>query len=218
LYPGVIFDLDGTLLNTLQDLANASNYTLQVLGFSTHPTESYKQMVGSGIPKLIERFLPPKQCTPALCEQAAAVFYPYYEAHKQDATAPYAGIVPMLQRLQAAHIQLGVVSNKSDALTQSIVAHYFPGIFSHVAGLLPGAAPKPNPQRVNEVRAAMQLDAAQVLYVGDSDVDMHTARNAQLTSCGVLWGFRNREELLHAGAAFLADTPDALERIILHGV
>ena len=123
MYSTVIFDLDGTLLNTLTDLANAGNHTLEVLGFPTHTVDSYRYMVGNGIPKLIERMLPEGNRGPATQQTALSVFLRYYEAHKQDTTAPYPGILPMLHALKAAGLRLGVVSNKENTLSQEVTAH-----------------------------------------------------------------------------------------------
>ncbi|MFR5630434.1 MAG: HAD family hydrolase, partial [Ruthenibacterium lactatiformans] len=178
MYRAVIFDLDGTLLNTIGDLAAAANHTLAEMGFAPHTEEEYKYMVGNGIPKLIERFLPPGHRDKATQAQAARLFFPYYDAHKEDATAPYPGIPALLAALHGAGVKLGVVSNKEDALTKSVVSHYFPGLFDAVAGHTLGTPTKPDPHLVNGMRAAFGLSAQQVLYVGDSGVDIETARNA----------------------------------------
>ena len=145
MYSAVIFDLDGTLLNTLTDLANAGNHTLEVLGFPTHPVDAYRYLVGNGIPKLIERMLPEKNRGPATQQTALSIFLRYYEAHKQDTTAPYPGILPMLQALKGAGLRLGVVSNKENSLSQEVAAHYFPGLFDAVAGHVLGTPTKPDP-------------------------------------------------------------------------
>ena len=162
----MIFDLDGTLLNTIGDLAAAANHTLAEMGFAPHTEEEYKYMVGNGIPKLIERFLPPGHRDKATQAQAARLFFPYYDAHKEDATAPYPGIPALLAALHGAGVKLGVVSNKEDALTKSVVSHYFPGLFDAVAGHTLGTPTKPDPHLVNGMRAAFGLSAQQVLYVG----------------------------------------------------
>ena len=162
MYSAVIFDLDGTLLNTLTDLANAGNHTLEVLGFPTHPVDAYRYLVGNGIPKLIERMLPEKNRGPATQQTALSIFLRYYEAHKQDTTAPYPGILPMLQALKGAGLRLGVVSNKENSLSQEVAAHYFPGLFDAVAGHVLGTPTKPDPHLVNEMRAAFGLAPEQV--------------------------------------------------------
>ncbi|MEG0911263.1 MAG: HAD family hydrolase [Ruthenibacterium sp.] len=207
MYRAVIFDLDGTLLNTLTDLANAGNHTLQVLRFAPHPIEDYKKMVGNGIPKLVERFLPQQARGEATQTLALHLFMTYYDAHKADKTAPYAGIASLLRSLHEKNLQLGVVSNKEDTMANDVITHYFHDVFDAVAGHISGTAPKPNPARVNEIVAQFGVSPREVLYVGDSDVDIFTAKNAEMDSCGVLWGFRTEAELAAAGATYLAKTP-----------
>lgn len=214
MYKAVIFDLDGTLLNTIDDLAAAANAVLTELKYPTHPTEAYKMMVGNGIPKLIERFLPPEHRDADMQAKAAALFFPFYDAHKADATAPYPGIPALLTALKSKSIQLGVVSNKEDALAKAVIEHYFPGTFDAVAGHTLGTRAKPDPHLVNTVRAAFGTSEAETLYVGDSGVDIATAHNAHLLGCGVTWGFRTEQELREAGADYLIHTPDALRSLI----
>ncbi len=215
MYKAVIFDLDGTLLNTLDDLAAASNAALAAMGLPTHPTDAYKYMVGNGIPKLIERFLPPERRAEADRERAASLFFPYYDAHKEDATAPYPGIAEMLASLKQSGVRLGVVSNKENALARAVIAHYFPNCFDAVAGNALGTPPKPDPRLVNEMRAAFGLAENEVLYAGDSGVDIETAHNARLAGCGVTWGFRAEAELAAAGADYIVHTPAALRALVL---
>ena len=215
MYSAVIFDLDGTLLNTLTDLANAGNHPLEVLGFPTHPVDAYRYLVGNGIPKLIERMLPEKNRGPATQQTALSIFLRYYEAHKQDTTAPYPGILPMLQALKGAGLRLGVVSNKENSLSQEVAAHYFPGLFDAVAGHVLGTPTKPDPALLNGLMAQFGVQAGQVLYVGDSNVDIQTAQNAHVESCGVLWGFRTEEELRAEGASYLVHTPRQLADLAL---
>lgn len=212
----MIFDLDGTLLNTIGDLAAAANHTLTEMGFSTHTEDEYKYMVGNGIPKLIERFLPPWHRDEATQKQAARLFFSYYNAHKEDTTAPYPGIPALLATLRSAGVKLGVVSNKEDTLTKSIVTHFFPDLFDGVAGHTLGTPAKPDPHLINEMRAAFGLSVQQVLYVGDSSVDIETARNAGLASCGVLWGFRTENELRGAGASYLVRSPKDIRMLVLN--
>lgn len=212
MFHAVIFDLDGTLLNTIDDLAAAGNFTLKTLGFSPYPVQAYKKMVGGGIPVLVKRFLPP-QCD--AFEQALQLFLSYYTLHKNENTLPYPGILDLLQRLKAQGIKLGIVSNKEDSLTKEIAAHYFPNLLDAVSGHTFGTAAKPNPHLVNQMRNQFACSTQHTLYVGDSDVDILTAHNAHLKGCGVLWGFRSREELIAAGADTIADTIETLEKIIL---
>lgn len=216
----VIFDLDGTLLDTLADLANASNRALERLGYPTHPVEAYRMFVGDGARKLCERMLPAQARTDGEIEQARRLFDLEYQGHLFDCTRPYPGIEELLDALQGQGILLGVVSNKPDAFVQAIVRRYFPNRFPAVAGQQGGRV-KPDPSGVNEVLRRFSLSPEQTLYVGDSGVDMQTAKNARTHSCGVSWGFRGREELEQAGAEFVIDhpleLPAVLERLPLAG-
>lgn len=218
MYQGVIFDLDGTLLNTIGDLSAAAEHTLAQMGLAGHTVHEYQYMVGNGIPKLIERFLPADRRSDADLAQASALFFAYYAQHKEDTTAPYPGIPSLLRALRGAGIRLGVVSNKEDTLTKQVIGHYFPGLFDGVAGHVLGTPTKPDPHLVNALRAQFGLSAAEVLYVGDSSVDIFTAHNAQLAGCGVLWGFRTEPELRDAGADFIVSDAPALQRLILGAV
>ena len=216
MYQAVIFDLDGTLLNTIGDLAAAGNFTLRQMGFAGHTVEEYKYMVGNGIPMLLHRMLPETERTEENERKAAELFFPYYDAHKEDTTAPYEGISALLEHLRSAGVKLGVVSNKEDHLTKQVVGQYFPGVFDDVRGHVLGTPTKPDPHLVNEMRAAFGLAKEQVLYAGDSNVDMFTANNAGLDGCGVLWGFRTADELREAGASYLVHNPAQLEQLVLN--
>ena len=211
----VIFDLDGTLLNTLDDLADAGNYTCRHYGWPEHPVESYKYFVGNGIPKLVERFTPEQFRTPERLKQALDVFTPYYDAHKEDKTVPYAGIPEALARLKAAGVQIAVLTNKAHPLAKGVMERYFPGVFPYIQGALPDRPTKPDPTLLRELMARMGAEPEQTLFVGDSNVDIRTAKNGGLTGCGVLWGFRTAQELTAEGADHLAQTPDELADLIL---
>lgn len=217
MFTTALFDLDGTLLDTLQDLAAAGNHTLQTLGHPPHPVESYRTMVGNGVPKLIERMLPPKARSEKKQAQALGIFRTYYAQHMQDLTAPYPGVLCMLAQLHAEGVAVGVVSNKADEFVQPIVRQYFPQLVNAAVGLRDGVPPKPDPASVHTVMRTLGADAAATLYCGDSDVDMHTATAAGVQGCGVLWGFRTRAELAGAGASFLAGDVPALTQLILTG-
>ncbi len=214
MYKAVIFDLDGTLLNTIDDLAAAGNHTLRRLGLPTHTTAEFMSYVGNGIPMLIRRMVPqpPQEAT---VQAAAAEFAAYYALHKQDTTAPYPGICDMLDALADAGVRTAVLSNKAHAMTVPLIHHYFGESFFAVQGLEDGMPAKPDPTGVNKLLAQLGMDAGEVLYVGDSDTDMQTAVAAGLDSCGVEWGFRSRQVLLEGGARYLCDTPAALQRLIL---
>lgn len=210
MYRYVIFDLDGTLLNTIDDLANAANWVCRQNGWPTFAVEEYKRFVGNGIPKLCERFSPPAARTPQQLARTLAAFNARYAQHKQDCTAPYPGVPAMLRQLSQAGITLGVLSNKEHSLAQGVLAHYFPGVFRHVRGAVAGCPVKPDPTGLYALMEAMGASPAQTLFVGDSDVDVFTGKNGDLAVCGVLWGFRGRHELTAAGADFLAAQPAEL--------
>ena len=216
MYRCVIFDLDGTLLNTLDDLADAGNYTCRQKGWPEHPVEAYKYFVGNGMPKLVERFTPEVYRTPEILKDALDnTFTPYYDAHKEDKTLPYPGIPEMLEGLDRAGVQIAVLTNKAHPLAKGVMDRYFPGAFSNVQGALPDRPTKPDPALLLELMGRMGAVPEETLFVGDSNVDIRTAKNAGLKSCGVLWGFRTAEELLAEGADYLADTADELTEVIL---
>ena len=216
MYKTVVFDLDGTLLNTIDDLADAGNRVCAARGWPQHTVEEYKYFVGNGIPKLVERFSPPQARTPAVLADTLAAFQADYGAHLRDKTAPYPGMPALLARLKAAGVQLAVFSNKADPLARQVVADYFDAsLFDAVRGALPGVPTKPAPQGTLALMQAIGADPAATLYVGDSNVDVDTAHNAGLPCCGVLWGFRTRQELTDAGAEHLAANAEELWNVIV---
>ena len=215
MYKTVVFDLDGTLLNTIDDLADAGNRVCAARGWPQHTVEEYKYFVGNGIPKLVERFSPPEARTPAVLADTLAAFQADYGAHLRDKTAPYPGMPALLVRLKAAGVQLAVFSNKADPLARQVVADYFDAaLFDAVRGALPGVPTKPAPQGTLALMQAIGADPAATLYVGDSNVDVDTAHNAGLPCCGALWGFRTRQELTDAGAEHLAADAEELWNVI----
>lgn len=186
----VIFDLDGTLLNTIADLAQSTNHALSVLGYPTHEESAYNFMVGNGINKLFERALPEGEKSEENVLRVRKEFIPYYDAHNADKSRPYPGIPELLEQLQSQGLQIAVASNKYQAATQKLIAHYFPKInFVAVFGQREGVNVKPDPTIVDDILSIAKTDRKDVLYVGDSGVDMQTAINAGVTSCGVTWGF-----------------------------
>ena len=216
MYKTVMFDLDGTLLNTIDDLADAGNRVCAARGWPQHTVEEYKYFVGNGIPKLVERFSPPQARTPDQLADTLAAFQADYGAHLRDKTAPYPGIPALLARLKAAGVQLAVFSNKADPLARQVVADYYDAaLFDAVRGALPGVPTKPAPQGTLALMQAIGADPAATLYVGDSNVDVDTAHNAGLPCCGVLWGFRTRQELTDAGAEHLAANAEELWNVIV---
>lgn len=216
MFDTVIFDLDGTLLDTLRDLADAANHALQSAGLPTHPVAAFRQFVGSGANRLIERMLPPSLCKDeALKLSLLADFNRYYALHKEDHTHPYPGICPLLATLRREGIKTGVVSNKPAAFVPQITGRYFPELIGVSIGLAEGAPPKPHPAGLQQAMKLLSAVPARTLYVGDSNVDVATAhRIPALLCCGVLWGFRGKAELEHAGADFLAADAAGLQRLI----
>lgn len=213
----VIFDLDGTLLNTIADLAQSTNHALSELGFPTHDESAYKFMVGNGINKLFERALPEGQKTEENVLKVRARFIPHYDVHNADKSRPYPGIVELLERLQANGILLAVASNKYQSATRKLIAHYFPDIrFAAVYGQRDGISPKPDPAIVFDILKDTGIAAADTLYVGDSAVDMQTALNARVTACGVLWGFRPRTELEALCPRYMVGKAEEISAIVLN--
>lgn len=215
MYQNVIFDLDGTLLNTIDDLAGAANWVCERHGWPTYTVEEYKQFVGNGMAVLAQRFVPADWRTPVGIAQVLGEFMPYYDAHKEDKTAPYPGLPELLSELKGAGVKVAVLSNKAHSLVPDILEHYFPGVFSYAQGALEGQPTKPDPTLLHKLMGEMGATKDNTLFVGDSNVDARTAKNGGLTCCGVLWGFRGREELVREGADFLAEDAGALKKLIL---
>ena len=205
-YSTFIFDLDGTLLNTLQDLADSVNYALRTHGMPEHSQDEIRRFVGNGVRLLMERAIPDGAQNPQF-EETFATFRQHYMQHSLDTTQPYDGIPELIHELKTRGCQMAVVSNKMMAATQELVRHFFPdidvAIGEHEAA---GIRKKPAPDTVYE--ALRQLDPHDPVYVGDSDVDIETARNSGLPCISVLWGFRSRDFLLAHGATTFAERPE----------
>lgn len=206
----VIFDLDGTLLNTIDDLGYACNYALEQTGYPTFPIEDYPAKVGNGINNLIRRALPETERTEENILRVRAHFVPYYNAHNCDFTRPYKGIPELLATLKAQGHLLAVASNKYQAATEKIVEHFFPGLFDVVFGEREGIERKPNPQIVYDIVSKLSpLNAkCSSLYIGDSLVDRDTAQNAHVPFVACSWGFVPRETLLRAAVTRIIDSPE----------
>ena len=216
MYRYVIFDLDGTLLNTLDDLADAGNHVCRAHGWPTHPVDAYKRFVGNGVPKLVERFSPEEARTAEQMAETFREFVAYYDAHKADKTAPYPGIPELLDKLKTAGVSMSVLTNKGHDLAGPVIEGYYPGVFPVVQGALPGVPAKPEPTLLNRLLERMGAVREETLFVGDSNVDIRTAKNGGLSSCGVLWGFRDREELETEGADHIVSTTEELAALILN--
>ena len=205
-YKAIIFDLDGTLLDTLADLAEGTNYALRVNGFPERTTDEIRRFVGNGARKLIERAVPEGQIEAAL-EQVRQDFDIYYKVHCKDHTGPYPGIMEMLQELVQQGYSLGVVSNKPDFAVQELIPEYFPGIFASVSGERQGVAKKPAPDLIWEAMKNLQADSSNAVYVGDSEVDLEAAANAGIPCISVAWGFKGRRFLEEQHAGTIIEVP-----------
>ena len=217
----IIFDLDGTLINTISDLGQACNYALSACGFPTHKIEDYPRLVGNGVNKLIERALPEEHRNEETVLRLREYFVPYYDEHNCDFTRPYDGIPELLHTLKEQGHLLAVASNKYQAATEKIVAQLFPGIFDVVLGERVGVERKPDPQIVWDiitaypqplpegkgVRSNPTSTHQKVLYIGDSLVDAETARAAGATLVLCTWGFGTREQMEGAKPDYLVDHP-----------
>lgn len=211
----LIFDLDGTLLNTIADLAESTNQALRLHGFPTHPTQAYRFFVGNGINKLFERVLPEHARSPENILRIRQSFLPYYREHIADHSAPYPGIPELLQLLHREGFTLAVASNKYDEGTKRLIAHYFGEIpFAVVLGQRDEVMPKPDPAIVFDILHQTGIGAEETLYVGDSGVDMQTAINSGVTACGVTWGFRPRVELEQFSPHYIVDTTEEILAIL----
>lgn len=201
-YKAVLFDMDGTLLDTLADMAAAVNHILSVHGYPLRTEEEVRAFVGNGARKLMERALPPDVTGDAF-EALLEEYRQWYEAHACVKTAPYPGVPAVLAALHRAGVRCAVVSNKPDGATRELAARFFPGLLAF--GQQDGIPAKPAPDMVYHALAELGVEASAAAYVGDSEVDVALARNAGLPLVAVSWGFRGREALEEAGAALVVD-------------
>ena len=205
-YDTYIFDLDGTLLNTLGDLASSVNHTMKEFGFPQHTVDEVRCMVGNGIKKLIERAIPQGKENPQY-EQVYKSFMAYYLQHSLDTTCPYDGIMEMMSSLKAKGKNIAVVSNKYCTATEQLCRHFFNDYVSVAIGESEKIRKKPAPDSVLEVMRRLATDKDHCVYIGDSDVDIETARNSGIPCISVLWGFRDKDFLISHGATCLVSTP-----------
>ena len=213
----LIFDLDGTLINTIDDLGQACNHALSACGFPTHKIEDYPRLVGNGINKLIERALPEEHRNEATVLRLREYFVPFYDQHNCDLTRPYDGIPELLQTLKAAGHTLAVASNKYQAATEKIVAHYFPNTFDVVLGEREGIPRKPDPQIVWDIihrLSPLASNLSPIYYIGDSLVDAATAKAANLPFVACTWGFCTEEQLAQAQPNYMIHHPSEIVQII----
>lgn len=208
-YKLAVFDLDGTILNTLEDLADSTNYALRENGLPERSIEQVRCFVGNGIRKLMERAVPAGSDEALICRVHES-FTAHYKEHCADKTRAYDGILELLRALREAGCMTAVVSNKADYGVQTLCQDYFPGLFDFAVGEREGIRRKPNPDSVNEILEKLNVRRADAVYIGDSDVDIETAKNAGLACISVTWGFRDREFLLRHGAEKLVEKPEEI--------
>lgn len=207
----VIFDLDGTLLNTLDDLADSTNYALSRFGYPTRTIDEVRQFVGNGVAKLIERAIPEGKNNPNF-EKCLAIFKENYAQNMYNKTAPYNGILEMLSNLKSKGIKIAVVSNKFDLAVKELCKKYFEGFIDFAAGEneAQGIKKKPAPDTVISVLNEFNFAPEDAVYVGDSDVDIMTAKNSKMPCISVTWGFRDEKFLLENGATILINAPSEI--------
>ncbi len=212
-YRAAVFDLDGTLLNTLADLADSGNELLASYGMAPHPEPAFRYFVGNGSRKLMERILPGK--SPEQIDEALARYKAIYEKHLTAKTTPYAGISETLSALKARGVRMAVCTNKHISAAEALIRKYFPAdTFDTFEGDRPGVPRKPDPAHVRIVLEKMGVRPEETVYLGDSGVDMQTAVNAGTLPVGVLWGFREKDELMENGAQILlSKPPELLEKV-----
>ena len=217
-YRTAVFDLDGTLLDTLEDLHLSTNAALAAHDMPTHTIDDVRRFVGNGIKLLIHRAVP-AGTSQAEEDSVYEDFCAHYAAHCEDHTGPYQGIPKLLAHLREAGMQLAVVSNKGDFAVQELIARQFPGAFDAVLGEneAAGIRRKPWPDMVNAALERMGAPKDGLVYIGDSEVDVQTAANVGCPCISCSWGFRSIEQLVEAGATTIVDTPEELERILLDG-
>ena len=211
-YEAVIFDLDGTLLNTIDDLADGVNYAMREFGFPTHSVDRVRQMVGNGVLNLVKRALPDDKKD--MLDIVLPVFKEYYSAHSKDKTAPYAGVVELLQKIKQKGLKTAILSNKFDGAVKALSKEYFGDLIDLPIGEGNGVKVKPNPEGMNHVLSVFGLDKSKCLYVGDSEVDVETGLGVEIDFAIVTWGFRDKDVLSSAGATVFADNVKELEEII----
>ena len=210
-YRAILFDLDGTLLNTLQDVADAVNKGLSSLSFPQHTTEAYKTIIGEGRDVLVRRALPVDHRDDATALKLLNMVNAEYQIHWSDNTRPYPGIPELLDALAAKHIKIAVLSNKADDLTNLCVTKLLSQWrFTLVAGAKPSVPNKPDPTAALQIAKQLDISPAEFLYLGDSDIDMKTANRAGMYAIGAGWGFRSEQELLGAGAKVVIKHPSEL--------
>lgn len=214
MYKLAVFDMDGTILDTLEDLKDSTNFALEKCGYPVRTYDEVRRFVGNGIRKLIERAVPEGLTTEQI-DRVHEVFTEHYKVHCADTTKAYDGIKPLLEKLRASGVKTAVVSNKADYGVQELCKEYFDGLFDYAVGEREGIRRKPAPDAVNEALRVLGIDKSEAVYIGDSDVDFETAKNAELPCISVLWGFRDEEFLREKGATLFVRDPAEIYDIVM---
>ena len=212
-YDAIFFDLDGTVVDSLQDIVAVVNHTMRHFNLPERTTDALVPHLGWGVGNLIRKILP--GLSEARTEEILAHYRAYYALHAGDQSRPFEGILPMMARLKADGLVLALLSNKPDAAVQPLVERYFSGLVSLAVGELEGVRRKPHPDMVEAAARQLNVPLSRCLYVGDTEVDIDTAKNAGIDCACVTWGFRTRDQLRRAGATVIVDTPEALAEYIL---
>ncbi len=211
----VIFDLDGTLLDTIGDLAASCNEVLKMRELPTHELEEYRHFVGNGIMRLVERALPEELRTRGFVAEVRADFVKHYTENIDTFTKPYDGVIALMEELVKRDVAIAVASNKFQEGTRKLVSRFFPNFrFAAVLGQRPDVPLKPHPLIIREIIQITSYTPDKVLYVGDSGIDMETAKAAGVDSVGVTWGFRSREELVESGATYIVEHPREILKLL----
>ena len=211
-YSAVFFDLDGTVIDSLQDIVDAVNHTMRHFGLPEASPAALKPHLGWGVGTLMKRWLP--ELTDARREEILDFYKPYYAVHAGDKSRPFPGVTEALSRLKADGLALAILSNKPDAAVQPLARAYFSGTVSLAAGEIEGVRRKPHPDMLQSAADRLGVELRRCLYVGDSEVDIDTARNADIDCLCVSWGFRTREQLVAAGATHIVDTPEEMVEFV----
>lgn len=214
MYSLVIFDLDGTLLDTLGDLSSAVNYALRKFAFPERTMDEVRSFIGNGVVKLMERSTPDGTDSDTQ-QRCLDTFRKYYLQHMADTTAPFSQVTDLLSELRKNGIKIAVVSNKLHPAVEDLCESYFPGLIDKAVGVSVEEERKPSPINVIRTMELFEVDTESCIYIGDSEVDVQTAHNAKVKCIGITWGFRTREELISAGCDLIADACDEIKDIIL---
>lgn len=214
MYKLAIFDLDGTLLDTLGDLHSSVNFALRKFGFPERTIDEVRAFIGNGVVKLMERSTP-EGVDSETQQRCLDIFRKHYLAHMSDTTAPYEGTAELLKKLRTDGVKIAVVSNKLHPAVEDLCESYFPGLIDKAVGVSVEEERKPSPINVIRTAELFEADFSECIYIGDSEVDVQTAYNAEVQCIGVTWGFRDRESLMANGCDFIAETADEVYELII---